>query len=725
MHHSFARGRSSAWDGANEGAQLLAIHPGFRGVTASPPDARRPKLKHKDDETTPMPTQPPFRQIHLDFHTSEHIPTVGATFNGEEFAQTLSQSGVDAVVLFAKCHHGWSYYDTACGERHPNLSFDLLHQQVEACQAQGVQTPIYLSVGWDERQARMNPGWRQIKPDGTFFCLLGDNLDAAWSYMCLNSPYLDAVCEQIEEITKVFPNADGLWLDIIKQDQCCCNYCRASMAEKGLDFLKEADRIQHSKDVLDTYYARATQAARKHNPNMGVFHNTSMAPRGDRRFFDAFSHVEIEAVPTGGWGYDHLPLSAKYLETLGHNPMGVTVRFHIVWGELGGYKPLPALRYEVMSMLTHGCRVCIGDQLDPGGRLDGSTYRIIGDVMDEVDRKRPFAEHTRNIADIALLSSIAVREPGAVSREARHNVEDEGALKILQESHFLFDVIDAEADFSAYKLIVLPDQIRLSPALADRVQTYVAAGGKLLLTGQSGFATDAPGFALPLHIAFEGQCPFDPTFIEPRTDVAPAGIADPFCVMTPSLMVKPTGEAVSLGDVFHPYFNRTPHHFNGHIHAPPRAEPSGHACGVIDGRVAYLPHFVFTLYRRLGPHVIKAFVANVIDHMLGDDRTLTSDTLPSGAVVTMRRQTRHQRDIVHLLYAAPRLRGQTPLGPLEAIDDTPTLAPMDITIRPRQSVTSVTTWDGAAVAFETRGANQIRFLTRPLTGHDLYCVNFA
>ena len=32
----------------------------------------------------------PFRQIHLDFHTSEAIPDVGADFDPDEFAATLA-----------------------------------------------------------------------------------------------------------------------------------------------------------------------------------------------------------------------------------------------------------------------------------------------------------------------------------------------------------------------------------------------------------------------------------------------------------------------------------------------------------------------------------------------------------------------------------------------------------------------------------------------------------
>jgi hypothetical protein len=39
-----------------------------------------------------------FRQIHLDFHTSEHIPGIGSDFDPEEFAATLERARVDSIT---------------------------------------------------------------------------------------------------------------------------------------------------------------------------------------------------------------------------------------------------------------------------------------------------------------------------------------------------------------------------------------------------------------------------------------------------------------------------------------------------------------------------------------------------------------------------------------------------------------------------------------------------
>ena len=88
----------------------------------------------------------PFRHVHLDFHTSPPIPAVGADFDAEQFAITLAAASVDSVCVFARCHHGMSYYPTEVGTRHPALQRDLLGEQVAACRRHGINVTAYTTV---------------------------------------------------------------------------------------------------------------------------------------------------------------------------------------------------------------------------------------------------------------------------------------------------------------------------------------------------------------------------------------------------------------------------------------------------------------------------------------------------------------------------------------------------------------------------------------------------
>ena len=58
-----------------------------------------------------------------------------------QFAATMKSAHVNSVTVFAKCHHGHLYYNTARPERHPGLrrSLDLLGEQIEALHREGIR----------------------------------------------------------------------------------------------------------------------------------------------------------------------------------------------------------------------------------------------------------------------------------------------------------------------------------------------------------------------------------------------------------------------------------------------------------------------------------------------------------------------------------------------------------------------------------------------------------
>ena len=126
----------------------------------------------------------PSRQVHLDFHTSEHIPGVGAKFDKKQFQAALKAGHVNSITVFAKCHHSWAYYPTEAGMVHPTLGRDLLGEQIAACHEIGVRAPIYFTVGWSATDAARHRGWITRHKDGSQAVVNvdprsrpGDNLD--------------------------------------------------------------------------------------------------------------------------------------------------------------------------------------------------------------------------------------------------------------------------------------------------------------------------------------------------------------------------------------------------------------------------------------------------------------------------------------------------------------------------------------------------------------------
>jgi len=626
-----------------------------------------------------------FRQIHLDFHTSPHIPGIGEKFDKKRWQETLKEAAVDSITLFSKCHHGWSYHPTAVGKIHPSLNFDLLRAQYEATKEVGINAPLYLSAGFDQLAAEDNLGWRQIGLSERNISHGLGALDAGYHLLDFHSPYLNYLCDQIREVVQLFPGCDGIFLDIILQNQCCGQWSLKFMKAHGLDPEKEEDRKESSRLAVEKYYQRTTEAAKSVRSDMPVFHNSGHIPRGRHDILKHCSHLELESLPTGGWGYDHFPMSAKYASNLPFDFLGMTGKFHTTWGEFGGYKHPNALRYECAAMLAFGAKCSVGDQLHPQGELDPSTYQIIGDAYREVASKEPWCRGAKQIFDLAILSS------EAENNNHRESLSDEGACRVLLESHFLFGLVDRRMDFTSYKALVLPDDIQIDAALKEKLDGFLAQGGKVILSGESGLWRDRPEFAFDLGVDYEGLSPCHPPeketsrghdFVLPLPDLRAPFVNRPQIMYERSHRILAT-RAESLGQIFDPYFNRTWEHFCSHQHAPNKPEPSGFDCGVRFGNILYFAHPVFRHYRTFGAIANREFIVRAIRSFLDGAVTLSTN-LPSTARITLTTQPELKRHVLHVLYAPAIHRGGSiqRLGGegVEVIEELPSLQGIEITL---------------------------------------------
>jgi hypothetical protein len=225
----------------------------------------------------------------------------------------------------------------------------------------------------------------------------------------------------------------------------------------------------------------------------------------------------------------------------------------------------------------------------------------------------------------------------------------------MLENHFLFNVLDKEMEFSPYKLLILPDDIEVDESLKIKIDRYLSGGGKLLLTGHSGLNSDQTKCVFDIGGELSGTSEFEPDYVLPNEPLRPDFCDSPIVMYRRATRLKAT-VGQSLGDVYDPYFNRSYRHFCSHQHTPPRPEASGYHLGVTHGQVTYLAHPIFTLYAGYGSVAYRQLFSNVIDQILGEDRTLRTN-LPSTARVTLTRQDAEDRYVLHLLYANTIRRG--------------------------------------------------------------------
>jgi hypothetical protein len=663
-----------------------------------------------------MPYTPPkpmrFRQIHLDFHTSEHIPGVGANFDADDFVKTLKAAHVDSITVFSKCHHGWSYHPTKVGKPHPNLARpDLLGDMVTALKAADIDAPIYISVQWDELSAREHPEWRVMSATNRYQHALpadpssAKNLSPAWHTICLNHQgYRSYLLAQAREVMDRYA-PPGLFFDIVLTPDCVCAACIERMLANGLDPEKPADRLKNDEAVNEQFRQETSTALFAEYPGVRIFYNCGHIHKQGPRRFATYSHLELESLPTGGWGYDHFPSSARYAATLGLDFVAHTGKFHTSWGEFGGFKQADALDFECAQMVALGSKCLVGDQLHPDGAINHDTYASIRQAYERVERLEPYLAGARQVSDVAILSAEHFNPAGG-----RNHHSDDGAAQMMQELKLGFDMIDSSTEFAPYKVLILPDEIPVEPALASRLKAYAAGGGKIIASWHSGLAADG-SFAIDAGIVRSGEAvAFMPSYVKAHAGLDAKLTESPFVMYDTAETISARGAEV-LAEIYPSYFNRSYKHFSSHQHAPDvtGAASLGAAVTVHNG-IAYVAYPIFRLYRAMGQPLYKYLVRGLLNRFISEP-ALTTDLPSSGRATVTRQPGRH---ILHLYYGAPQVRGKDVRSDdgtsrvMDMIEDVPALGPVTASLRlPSAPARVFDALSGEAIAWSAKAGGRI------------------
>jgi hypothetical protein len=354
-------------------------------------------------------------------------------------------------------------------------------------------------------------------------------------------------------------------------------------------------------------------------------------------------------------------------------------------------------------MLALGSKCLVGDQLHPSGAVNADTYASIAPAFARVKAPEPFVTGAQQVAEIAILSAEHMN-PG----QFRNHPSDDGAAQMLLELHQGFDIIDSLTRFEHYRVILLPDEIPVSGALAERLMAYVAAGGAIIASGRSGLWPE--GFALDFGLEHRGRVAFNPSYLQAAPGLDPALVASPFVCYGVAEQVAAV-DAEVLAHVLPSYFNRSYRHFSSHQHTPDDVGAEALGAGVtVRGRMAYVAWPIFAMYEAVGQPLYRHVIRGLLARLMPDAAVQTM--LPTGGRASLTRQ--EGRHVLHLLYGAPQVRGKalpTVQGTriMGMIEDIPTLGPVSAPLRLPGGARRA--WDamtGEALALTDLGDGRVR-----------------
>lgn len=679
-----------------------------------------------------------FRQIHLDFHTSPDIEGIGNEFNAEEFASTLEKARVNSITCFARCHHGMMYYDSkAFPERvHPNLTDkNLVKEQIEACHQHGIRVPIYITVQWDHYTAQEHPEWLAVTGDGGISYAYEQSPYTAGFYanLCVNTPYREFLKAHTREVLEMLPT-DGLFFDIVKPLDCSCTYCRIGMNAMGLDPARQENRMIYGQHVIDEFKRDMTNFVRRYNKGCSIFYNRGHIGTAHRPVVDAYTHFELESLPSGGWGYLHFPLTIRYARNLGLDCLAQTGKFHTSWGDFHSFKNKAALEFECYNMLALGAKCLIGDQLEPSGKLSKPVYEMIGQVYSEIEKKEPWCTDTKAVVEIGVFTP---EEFFGSITAGRTSLPPAilGIIRMLQENAYQFDVIDSKSEFSNYKVLVLPDNIPVTGEFAGKLKKYIADGGKVIASFESGLDAEKKEFALcelgvrlkeGRTIAPDGK-PASGRYFErhdfadyilPKGEIAKGLTETEHAMYIKGLEVEAEAGSEVMAETILPYFNRTYRSFCSHRQAPSSGE-AGYAGIIKNNCCIYFAHPIFTQYNRNAPRWCKQLFTNALDILLPE--RILKHSGPSTVLTAINEQKTENRWILHMLHYIPERRSID----IDIIEDVIPIYNISLSIKvPKKVQEVICVPEGCKVDFSMEG-NQVEFILPEVNGHQMVAIKFA
>lgn len=666
-----------------------------------------------------MPFPP--RQIHLDFHTSALIPDIATQFDAEQFASQLKKAQVTSITCFARCHHGMLYYPSEIHHAaiHPNLQRDLLGEQLKICKANHIKAPVYMPIQWDQFISENYPQWCMRTKTGqdivASWSKPGYFEDGFYTFLCVNSDYRHYVFAEVDELQQKY-EIDGFFFDIVYPRACYCIHCLKKMVAAQVDIEDEQQVLAFSVESLSAFKKELSSRVWQKNPNASIYYNTSHIHPGYRGFLDAISHIEVESLPSGGWGYDHFPVVGRYARTLNKPVMGMTAKFHTYWGDFHSLKNQEALEYECFLTNAMGAFVSVGDQMHPNGELSQAGYQLIGNVFKQLKEVESYSHSIQAITEIAVLN------PEESKQDADLNVGNAliGATRLLQECGFQFDIIDSHSNFSDYPLLILVDNYHLSDSIAAKINQYLEQGGKIIATGKSPFNITLTENKLHnFPVKPRGKIPFSPDYLQVSSDYTINLPQEELVMYQGGVEIEVANpQAKVLAHTVAPYFNRHSRWFCSHQHTPSSRKIS-HPAIVSCPQISYFANPIFSIYAQKAPRWVRTLLQERVLSLLGEP--LIHHNGPHSLIVLLNHQPQEKRYILHLLHYIPENKCKD----LLIVDSKIPLYKLNITVKLADIQNIYPVRSGGQIVQAQILSDRVSFELNKLDGYQLICLEYA
>lgn len=447
-----------------------------------------------------------YRRMLVDMHIPDWDPAFLSKFDPAEMVRLYQEAGLTSVMFYCQSHVGLCYWPTRTGKMHAGLGGrDIVGETLKLLREAGIGACGYYSVVYNNWAYTEHSEWRMVSAAGDSGSSVGRMFSGGrYGLCCPNNPgYRQFAQDQVEELCGGY-DLDGLFIDMTFWPRICvCEHCRARYRnEAGAEIPTTIDwcspewcRFQaarerwiagfgrdisawiHASGGADTvaYHNFATSAL---NWTLGLSFETTGA--------NTFLGADFYGDP-----HEQLVVSKLMTNLTQNRPVEFMTSRCLTLTDHETNKSPATLRMQALATVVSGGAMLFIDAIDPVGTVNPGTYRMVREVYDEMSRYEAYLDGEA-VEDVAVYfssdSKMDFGENGTPLGEAAlwqhtypHRKAVNGVCRVLQEAHVPFGVITRKqlADLDRYKVVVLPNVLRMDGDEVAAFREYVRRGGRL------------------------------------------------------------------------------------------------------------------------------------------------------------------------------------------------------------------------------------------------------
>lgn len=430
---------------------------------------------------------------------------------GKDIVELAERIGANTITFFARDAWGRAFYNSKVLPKIAKLgNRDLLKEIVEEAKRRGIHVVAMIGHTTNPVLYGKHPDWAQVDREGRVITMDTDpkrvkREKMTWPLMCLNSPFLEVVKKEAEEVLRY--GVDGVFLDSFRYmpdaDRACfCERCRSKFKEEmGYELSREEDvendAYRRSFEWRINVNTNSIKEIKKALESLGkgaflIYNNHPLAWRGrantiaekSRDFVDAFfaECSEVDYQPPG-----FIAEMVKLTRALTGKP---------VWASRNSFHT--ALTSQTTSPLT--IRMGIREAFAGGGWplflvfastfLNGVDTKPVREAFEEVAKLEEYMDGAKPLPYVGIVWSNRSRD--WAGKDLSPHIADSfrgfyyALLKEGLPVNYISDTMLDSGNFMDYKAIVLANTQSLSSNAVQNLKKYMEKNGGIIATYKAG-----------------------------------------------------------------------------------------------------------------------------------------------------------------------------------------------------------------------------------------------